>query len=1011
MKEFIKQKSNVMLFFLFAGFVFLSLVMHNSEGQDDSFQERESIPFRQNWFYEFEDGVCGYTDLPATLPDAHSQTLTMTNTLPLVNDSDSLFFRVRHVSVRVYVNGELRVDTMSSLDSKEKWGKLLGIYYQEIPISSQDSGEKVVIESFCSTSHYLNSPGTVYLGDRGSLFLQLLHERWKTLLCCVCLALLGVFLVGLWLMETFILHQSSKEVLYLALFCLAVALWVYTESEFGQFLMHDTGKLTILAYEILILMPVPIALFFVYYSERESFKRASNIVATIPLVVFLVNNTLHSLHILHLADTLIITQGMLVVETISIAVIQIKGLCYKYKKKQEYSMKIWIIPLFGIAMLVPMASIEVVKYAFFSTQYPNDGILISMGVLIYMFALAFDSVVRMNYRAERFKQSSEVKSQFLANMRHEIRTPLNAILGFNEIVLQTSKDKEVIKYSINIQNAGENLKTIINSILDISKIESGKLEIYSVEYSTIQLLDHVVSVFESLARKKGITLITNIDENLPEILIGDENHILQVLMNIVSNAVKYTEHGSVTLTVKVLEMSESQSKCRLYISVRDTGIGIRPEDRERLFEKFERLDEKKNYNTEGTGLGMSIVVQLLRAMNSEIKLDSIYGKGSDFHFELIQKVMRTETIGSFIDRRNDMLLKEKGNTTFIAPNTRILVVDDLQMNLDTACALLEQLRMKIDTAQSGNEAIEMVQRNRYDIVLMDHMMPEMNGIEATQRIRGLAVKAHDAYYTKLPILALTANVIVGMRENFLRAGMQDYISKPIELPVLYATIRRWLPADKVIVRINDTLGKEVEDTQQSTLDASWEHGKPLPNCVTIDMAMQYCPSYELFVRNVKTYVERCMITCDELRRYCKDADIEKYTITVHGLKSSSRIIGLHELGELAFKQEMHCENRELDTVWKNTEVLIQVYEECVEELKEFLLGGRKENVVISMEEYEKLRVRVHEIANTYDMRSLLEIEDELEGICVPDEKQEEFAKMKELIGSVAFGDLIAFLRE
>ena len=807
-------------------------------------------------------------------------------------------------------------------------------------------------------------------------------------------------------METFLLHQSSKEVLYLALFCVAVALWLFTESDFGQFFVKDTGRLTILAYEVLMLMPVPIALFFVYYSERELSKKASNIAASIPLAVFLLNNTLHSLHIVHLADTLIITQTLLAVETLSIAVIQITGLWYKYKKKEEYSSNVWIIPLFGIAMLVPMASIEVIKYAFFSTKYPNDGILISIGVLFYMFALAFDSVVRMNSRAEKFKQSSEIKSQFLANMSHEIRTPLNAILGFNEIILRSSKEQKVLEYSANIHEAGSSLKTIINSILDISKIESGKLEIHAIEYSTVQMLDHIVSMFESLAAKKGLNFKTIIDEHLPEILIGDEAHVMQVLTNILSNAVKYTEKGTVTFTVKVLECSENCSKCRLYFSVKDTGIGIRKEDIHRLFEKFERLDMKRNYNTEGTGLGMSIVVNLLRAMNSEINVASVYGQGSVFYFELEQQVQTSDAIGSFLERRKDLLQKNKNDTDFIAPDAKILIVDDLKMNLDTACALLEQIQIHADTAMSGAEAIEKIRNIHYDVILMDHMMPDMDGIESTAKIRNLSIKTHDPYFANLPILALTANAIVGMRETFLEAGMQDFISKPIEVNTLYSTIRRWLPSDKIII-------KQKTDPE-SEENVAWEKE---PTCMNMETACQFCPTKELLLRNMKTYINACQSTCDKLSCYRQERDVDNYIITVHGLKSSSKIIGLNELSELAKEQEMNCHTGKPELAWEHTEELIRLYHNVVEDMKTFLDENsllkeqEEENTHLSLEEYDQLCSRIMEAAMAFDLGEFMKLEEEFEHIRVPKEKQEEFERIKELVINASFGELIVYIEK
>lgn len=1011
MREFLKKKWHIVLYFIFIGIAFCLVLFHSNSNHDDIFEEYEAIPFSKNWQYDFLEGTSGVTDLPATLPKTDSHTLVLKNTLPELDDTVSFFFRVRHIAVKIYVNDELRVDTMSGRNNNALWENMIGLYYQEVPITSADSGKKITIQTTSKNMRYLASPGEVYLGDRGSLFLHIIQTKWKTLLCTILLAFLGSALFLLWLMSTFLLKRSSKEILCLSLFSIAVACWLFTESDCGQFLFHDTGKLTVLAYEVLMLMPIPIALFFAYYSDREIGRKASNFAATVPLAVFVLNNLLHLFRIVYLPDTLIITQIMIAFEIVVVAIIQVTEITYKYKRKSEYTVTVWKIPLYGIAILVPMATIEVIKYAFFSTKYPNDGILISLGVLFYMTSLAFDSIVRLNVRAMKYKQSAEVKSQFLANMSHEIRTPLNAILGFNEVILRISKEENVKKYAGNIQEAGENLKNIINSILDISKIESGKLEIYSVEYSTIQLLDHIVSMIEALARKKGLKLITNIDNNLPEVLIGDENHILQIITNIMTNAIKYTDAGSVTFTVKVLEMPENMPLCRLYISVKDTGIGIKPEDKERLFEKFERLDGEKNYSKEGTGLGMSIVVQLLRAMDSKIEVDSVYGQGSDFHFELVQSVVNRKEIGSFLERRKELALQNSHGVDFIAPEAKVLIVDDVQMNLDAASALLEQLQMKIHTAQSAKEAIHKITQNHYDLVLMDHMMPEMDGIKATEKIRDLASETQDPYYAELPIIALTANAMVGMKESFLQAGMQDFISKPIEINALNATIKKWLPKN-LVQNISIQQLQQLTENMPENREDSWEQ---VPACVDVATARQFSTTYQLFEKNIKSYSANYSATRDKLRHFKEQQDVENYTITVHGLKSTSKMIGLIQISELAQDQEEKCQTGQEALVWDETENLLAKYEACVTNIQTFLTENsptkedKTEENSLSEEEYHALLQRIKEAADSFDMGAFITLEEELDNVAVPKEKEEEFSKIKEMVSNTSFGDLSDYL--
>lgn len=1000
MKEMLRKKWNILLYFVFLLLIFVGVLWHRSE--DESFQIKEGIPFEQKWQYDFLEGTTGQCELPCDLPKTKSNTLVLTNTLPALQADTSFFFRIRHTAVRIYIGDKLVIDTISGHEDDLDWSNLLGIYYQEIPVTVADSGKEVRIESMCSTAHYLSSPGSVYLGDRGSLFLHIIKNKFRSVLCALLLFLLGVCLLVLWLIARHVFATSMQEMLYLALFTLSVSLWLFTETECLQFVMKDTGAVGLFAYEILMLFPLPLALFISCCSEREWSRRASNIAAIVPLVVFVINNTLHFFRIMHLADTLIVTQLVLAVETIFIAYVQITEIHYKRKMKNKYGDTMWKVPLIGIAILAPSSLVEILKYAFAATKYPNDGVMISCGVIFYILALAIDSMMRVAYSSQRFKKETENKSQFLADMSHEIRTPLNAILGFDEAILRISKEEKVRKYAMNIQEAGDSLKGIINSILDITKIESGKLEIYEVEYSMLQLLDHLTSMFESLTKKKGLTLYTDIDERLPEVLIGDENHILQVLTNIMNNAVKYTPSGSITFTVKVVEMPENLPLCKIYFSVKDTGIGIKEEDRKRLFEKFERLDREKNYSTEGTGLGMSIVVQLLQAMNSEIHLDSVYGEGSNFYFELTQSVVNRSEIGSFIERRKQIALENSHGVDFIAPDAKILIVDDVKMNLDAACALLEDTKMQIDTAQSGMEAIEKIKKEDYDLVLMDHMMPGMDGIVATEKIRDIASETGDPKYAELPILALTANAMVGMKETFLQAGMQGFISKPIDINALNAEVKRWLPKNLIsYVKVKEEVKED---------DTVWEVGIP---CIDIEMAKQFNPTFALFERNLKNYYENYENVSNRLLEMKEQKDVENYTITVHGLKSTSRMIGLQELSDRALDLEEHCQEGETDNVWKETDSLLQLYASCVEQIGGYFGASEKPtDSANAMDEaaYEQLIDRIKQAADAFDMGAFMELESEFDNLVVPEEKEEEFKKIKQLVVNASFGELSALLK-
>lgn len=1009
MKQFIKEKWNAILYIAFLLVVFAFLFIHGNNGEVDYFKEWDSIDVSQGWKYESGDGLSGVTKLPYSIDEwEKSDYLRLENTLPDIPETMSFFFKAKHTTVIISVDGEVRLDTMTGRSEKSYWYDMSGIAFREIKVTPEDSGKTIVIESKSPMKRYIRSPGDVYLGDRGTFVLSLFRAHFKTILCAIVLFILGVILFILWFVNAIVLKNDTSEILYLSLFSTTVGLWLVTESDCAQFFMKNTGPLTALAYETLMLMPLPLALYFEAYSDREHARKGARIATIAPITLFVVNNLLHTFRIVPLSESLLATQLMLGAELIYISYIQITEIYYKRVVKEKYSVTVWMIPLLGVAILVPLALADVVQYAFLTKhRFGNGGILISIGVIAYMCALACDCVVRMNYRSERYKESSDIKTQFLANMSHEIRTPLNAILGFNEIIIRKSRSKIIKNYALEIQSAGNNLKSIINSILDISKIESGKLEIYSVEYNTVGMLDGIVSMFETLAKKKGLTLITDIDPRIPETLIGDENHLTQVITNIMSNAVKYTESGSVCLRLRLVDLPEDTPICKIAVIIKDTGIGIKEEDLSKLFEKFSRFDRERNYSVEGTGLGMNIVVQLLQAMGSDIKVDSVYGEGSTFSFEIVQSVVNRNPIGLFNERRNERSGDSASKFDFIAPQAEVLIVDDVQMNLDTASALLEQYEVKIDTASCGKDAIEKIKNKHYDLVFMDHMMPEMDGVQATEYIRNLAVEREDVYFASLPIIALTANAVVGMKEHFLQAGMQDFVSKPIEVPVLNEAIKKWLPKEKIVpVKRDDTVDeKETEET----LD-DW--GK-VPEGFNRENAKKFCPSYDLFITNIRTYAGSCDATSEKLRKFRDDNDTNNYMIVVHGLKSTSKMIGKNDISEFALTQEMYCRNNLPELVWPETEALLGMYKESCDKIKEFLgmsSSGEGSGESIANDDYIALMKKIKEAAENFDMGVFMELEEELSKVTPPSDLTAEFETVKTLVANAEFGEVEEVLK-
>lgn len=387
-------------------------------------------------------------------------------------------------------------------------------------------------------------------------------------------------------------------------------------------------------------------------------------------------------------------------------------------------------------------------------------------------------------------EANRSKSDFLANMSHEIRTPINAVIGMNEMIMREAKDEKIADYSRNIESAGRSLLSIINDILDLSKIEAGKMELTEAPYKFSSLINDVVVMISVKAREKNLAFNVNVDETLPDGLYGDEIRIRQIITNVLNNAVKYTEKGSVTLSVNY---NRAGDDCNLLVRVTDTGIGIKPEDIDKVFEKFDRADMDRNKTIEGTGLGLTIVKRLLVMMDGTISVESEYGKGSTFFLRIPQKIHEDDAIGDYRKKFSSASASDGGyKELFHAPDAEILVVDDTLINLTVVRALLKKTKIKIDTATGAAEALIKTTEKKYDTILLDNRMPGMDGAEALPIMR-----TQDGGLNKeTPIVCLTADAVSGARERYLAEGFTDYLTKPIESAALERMLLKYLPKDK-----------------------------------------------------------------------------------------------------------------------------------------------------------------------------------------------------------------------
>ena len=476
--------------------------------------------------------------------------------------------------------------------------------------------------------------------------------------------------------------------------------------------------------------------------------------------------------------------------------------------------------------------------------------------LIYGAFVARGLIRVIDEQTKEANAANKAKSTFLANMSHEVRTPINAILGMDEMIIRESNDEQIVEYATNIKQAGKSLLAQVNGILDYSKLEEGKMEIFDVEYDLATMVNTLITSSSTRAKSKGLNFKVNIDENLPMTLLGDDVRLGQIIANLLTNAVKYTEAGEVGLSM--VEKGRDDSAVEIEVTVKDTGKGIPEDEIENLYVSFKRIDEEHNRNIEGTGLGIPIVIELLHLMGSELEVKSTYGVGSAFSFVIKQGIVNNEPIGDYKKRIKRSYRRRNKYTFPSMPKAEILVVDDYEMNLMVAKNLMKVYDFVPDVVQSGREAITRAEEKEYDVIFMDHMMPDLDGLQTLD-----ILKEHGYLGSRTKVIALTANAIAGAKEYYISKGFDDYLTKPIDAEALEDMLLKYMPKKKI-------LKKAISDVKHNrTLISNDDERQAL----------------------IKIFVSTIDESAKKLDEFKEKSDIKNYTIKVHGLKSTARLIG------------------------------------------------------------------------------------------------------------------------
>ena len=703
---------------------------------------------------------------------------------------------------------------------------------------------------------------------------------------------------------------------------------------------------------------------------------------------------------------------------------------------------------------------------------------------------------RLREEKERADYANEAKSMFLSNMSHEIRTPMNAIVGMTDILLREDVPENMREYLNNIKNSGDALLTIINDILDFSKIESGKLEIIEEKYEPMSMLHDLAMIFLNRIGDKPVELLYDITPDLPARMYGDSQRLRQIIINLVNNAIKFTESGYVRLKVESKPVGLNGMK--LVFSVEDTGMGIREEDLDKLFGSFQQVDTKKNYKKEGTGLGLAISKNLVELMNGEISVESTYGKGSIFTFYIVQKVVdpapatrikiskeKLPRIGQKIENPvvmeqlkklsasygiecvdldntegNDVdyiitdnranvsdiekskvcilqnpMLENMSNCKmlvvnkplyslnfcqiinqeeqifvrysehkfkFTAPDAQVLVVDDNDMNLKVAKGLMAPYKMHIDTAKDGEDAVKMVQEKHYDIVFMDHMMPGMDGIEATIAIRNL----QGEYYKKLPIIALSANATADAKEMFAQADMDDFVPKPIREKELEACLRKWIPEELQVESHEEEANTETDT--ESSLMSSEEGDKNIKiQCLDMVEGIKNCGSKEFLMELIGDFWLMIDSKSAKIKQLFEEGNIRDYTVEVHALKNNARMVGATKLSEMFYEMEQLGNEEKVAEIGNKLPKLLEFYNSYKKSLEEFApKQDAEEKVKVSGEQIKETLTRLHDAVDGFDLDAADEAMKELDTYELPEELKPMLEQLRISVTDVAMEEIM-----
>ena len=893
------------------------------------------------------EGKCQQVNLPYAGNNSPGTVMVFKNVLPMEYAGLTLNFSSEDVMVYVFIDGEVIYQYAMEEDGKMHIQKE---NFVDIPKVLEDGELWIVLRPInLNTAAGL---GDVKIETRDAVIINVVGSNVADIGCCLLIVFMAIIMFVLALIRRYT-RQPVRGEFFLGLTGLAAGVYCFIGTDTLNIIynMHE-------AYEMQEYLVLLIPMFLTLYFERNLhtvYPRRFSVLLWLMIMNAVVQIALHNLGVRHLADMVNISAAAVGVICVA-AIVSLIQYDYRHKSYQTW------LSVLSMVVLLSGGAANVIMNTFFHHAHANTAGQYSMTVFSVVMAVMHTLRISKEYRAnaeesakllkEQVKvakqqntqliqakkdadaarqealAANEAKGKFLARMSHEIRTPINAVLGMDEMILRESREQNIKDYAMDIYMAGQTLLSLINDILDFSKIDSGKMEIVPVEYDFSSMIHDLVNMASQRAKDKDVKLGVEVDHDIPSRMYGDDVRIRQILTNILTNAVKYTHEGSVWLRVYCRREKDTAV---LKFEVEDTGIGIKEQDLPKLSAEFERIEEDRNRNIEGTGLGMNITIQLLALLGSRLQVESTYGKGSKFYFELEQKIMDETPIGDFESRARQMAENYNYGTKFCAPDANVLVVDDNAVNRKVFRNLLKETQIQVTDAEGGAQCLELVQKNHYDLIFLDHMMPEMDGIETLHHMKEFT----DFPCQNTPIIVLTANAVSGAKEKYLAEGFDDFLSKPIVPEKLENMMKAMLP-DELLLEASACEGGPSSAQPIGTPEHLLEE-LPMVDGLDWQYAWLHLPELELLEYTVKEFYEQLDSSAEHLEqaygRITEPGQLDAYRIQVHAMKSLAATVGIMPLSGVAKILEYAAKSGRIEIIMSITPSFLEEWRSYREKLQ------------------------------------------------------------------------------